>query len=175
MGYEKLPFVLVDQTTGEQISVTEEEWNRIVKLAAKVDADDDITGQLPNSTAGTPSDLGKFFDDLLKTLVDALNLDARTTGRAAVADAEKRVYSPRSAVSQAMADALTQLSTLSPAELRKAKALGSLYRRPDENVQKAQLREDNSGQPTAEECADLMATIESNARKTFRKNSVTLT
>ena len=161
MGYEKLPFVLVDQSTGEQVSVTEEEWNRIVKLAAKVDADDDITGQLPNSTAGTPSDLGKFFDDLLKTLVDALNLDARTTGRAAVADAEKRVYSPRSAVSQAMADALTQLSTLSPTELRKAKALGSLYRA--EKVQKSELRDDDGTQPTLEEASDLLSAVQNMA------------
>jgi len=160
MGYEELPFVLVDQSTGEQVSVTEEEWNRIVKLAAKVD-DDDIIGQLPNSTAGTASDLGAFFDNLLKTLVDALNLDARTTGRAAVADAEKRVYSPRSAVSQAMADALTQLSTLSPTELRKAKALGSLYRA--EKVQKSELRDDDGTQPTLEEASDLLSAVQNMA------------
>jgi hypothetical protein len=72
-----------------------------------------------------------------------------------------------------MQDALTQLSTLTPSQLKKAKSLGALYRGP-EKVNKAQLADDNSGQPSEAECADLMATIEANARKTFRKNSITL-
>ena len=75
-----------------------------------------------------------------------------------------------------MQDALAQLSTLTPAQLKKAKALGPLFvsQATEDRVEKAQLREDNTGQPSEAECADLMATIEANARKTFRKNSVIL-
>ena len=163
---------IVDDETGESLAISADEWAALERLAKAGDPDD-VIADLPNSSAGTPSDLKAFFDNLMAKLVTALNADARTTGRAAVADAEKRVYSPRSAVSQAMADALAQLSTLSPAELKKAKAMGALYRSPEE-IRKAQLREDNTGQPSEAECADLMATIEASARKTFRKNSVIL-
>jgi hypothetical protein len=166
---------IVDDETGESLAISGEEWSALENLAKAAAAGDpdDVLASLPNSG---DVDLQKFFAGLLSQLTDAISADLRTQGRAHVAEAEKKVYSPRSELAQAMQDALAQLSTLTPAQLKKAKALGPLFvsQATEDRVEKAQLREDNTGQPSEAECADLMATIEANARKTFRKNSVIL-
>ena len=173
MSYENLPFVLVDQSTGEQVSVTQEEWERVTQLAKAVDAGD-VT--LPNSSGSTPSDLGKFFDDLLKTLVDALNKDIKTQAKASADSAEKKLYSPRSALSVAMEEALAQMDGLNKDELKKMAGLGALYQRPDERekVQKAQLREAGPLDNNDADNASLVETVAQRLEHALSKNTIIL-
>ena len=173
MSYENLPFVLVDQSTGEQVSVTQEEWERVTQLAKAVDAGD-VT--LPNSSGSTPSDLGKFFDDLLKTLVDALNKDNQTQARATHVNAEKKLGNPRSPFAQALQDTLAKLDSLSPKELALAKSMGELYQRPEvrEKIEKAVLREPGPLDNNDADNASLIETVAQRLEHALSKNTIIL-
>ena len=168
---------LVDSETGEDVSVSRAEWAQICKLA---NDPDDTLASLPNSSAPIDNELSKFFADLLKTLTDAIGADARTDARAAAASADKEVYNPKTQLSQAMADALDKLSKLTPAQLKVAKALGPLFsaegqeEKVRKNLRKAQLTDMPEGQSTEEDLATLSDRLGESARRTFRKNSVTL-
>ena len=161
---------LVDSETGEEVIVSAEDWAALHKL---VDNPDDVLASLSNS--GDP-DMQKFFDGLITQLVAAIDKDTHVAARTASDHADKELGSRRSAFAQALEDTLAKIDGLSPREKMLAKSMGELYLRPElrEKVNKAILREPGFLDADAAGEASLMEAIESNARRTFNKNTINL-
>lgn len=152
---------LIDDDTGDDYLITMDDWEELQKLA-----DEETEVKLPNSS----KPLSDFFDNLLKTLENAINRDIRNSGRRRAEQDEKILYSSKPQIIEAFETALRKLDSLSPSELRKAKALGELYLRPEAEAVQKQSAEDVS----VEDAASLVETVSKRATDAYNKNSVTL-
>jgi hypothetical protein len=136
---------IVDSETGDEVIVSAEDWAKLHKLA---DNPDDVLSNLPNS--GDPV-LQKFFADLTASLMAAIDKDNHAAARESADAADAKLHPKGSALANAMREAIAQLSTLTPAQLKVAKALGPLFinQANEEKIGKAVLKDEKSTEEQA--------------------------